>query len=82
MTLQDKLNARKAQFESQAPKEAVAVMHRATEDLFQSGIMDSVLTVGAKAPHFSLHNAQGTEIDSRQQIAKGPLVLSFYRGKW
>ena len=82
MTLQDKLNARKAQFKKQAPKEAQAVMHRATEDLLQSGIMDRVFTVGTKAPDFTLQNAQGAEIDSRQQIAKGPLVLSFYRGKW
>ena len=82
MTLQERLDARKTQFESQAPKEALAVMHRATEDLRQSGIMDAIASVGDPAPHFVLNNAQGTAIDSRQWIANGPLVLSFYRGKW
>ena len=33
MTLQDKLNNLKANFEKSAPKEAVEIMHRATGDL-------------------------------------------------
>ena len=34
MSLQDKLNAYKAEFESKTPPEKLAIMHRATEDLF------------------------------------------------
>ena len=40
MSLQDKLNAYKAEFESKTPPEKLAIMHRATEDLRRSGILD------------------------------------------
>jgi hypothetical protein len=37
MALQDKLNEHKANFEKNAPPEALEVMHRATVDLRNSG---------------------------------------------
>jgi hypothetical protein len=39
MTLQERLNAHKAEFESKVPPEKLAIMHRATEDLRRSGIL-------------------------------------------
>ena len=43
MSLQDKLDEYKAEFESSLPPEALAIMHRATDDLSHSGIMERVL---------------------------------------
>jgi len=82
MSLQDKLNAYKAEFESKAPPEKLAIMHRATEDLRRSGILDRVLQVGATAPEFVLPNWRGDKINSAELLRQGPLVLTFYRGIW
>jgi hypothetical protein len=64
MTLQDQLNQLKASFEEKAPPEALEVMHRATADLRNSGIVDRVLTIGDRAPEFELENARGKPIRS------------------
>jgi hypothetical protein len=62
--------------------EKEAVMHRATEDLRASGIMDRVIKVGDPLPPFALPNAYGREVLSADLLAKGPLVLTFFRGAW
>jgi hypothetical protein len=82
MNLQQRLDARRSQFEKKAPKEALDIMHRATEDLRNSGIMDRILKIGDTAPDFELKNAFGQSIRSRSLISDGPLVVSFFRGKW
>ena len=82
MSLQDKLDEYKAQFEPSLPPEALAIMHRATDDLRHSGIVERVLQIADHAPEFALPNAQGQIVSSAQLLAKGPLVVSFYRGVW
>ena len=82
MPLQEKLDAHKSAFEKKAPKEALEIMHRATDDLRNSGIMDRILKVGDTAPDFELTNAAGQPIRLKSLISNGPLVVSFYRGKW
>lgn len=82
MSLQDKLDAHKAEFERKAPPEALAIMHRATEDLRRSGILDRVIKVGTAAPEFVLPNWRGEKVSSSELLRRGPLVLSFYRGIW
>ena len=82
MELQQKLDALKKGVEAQAPKEAVEIMHRATEDLEQSGILDGTVRVGDQAPNFSLRNADGQEFSLKNLFSQGPVVLSFYRGIW
>jgi hypothetical protein len=82
MSLQDKLDARVFEVQSQAPREALEIMHRATVDLKASGIMERVVTVGDKAPEFELRDSRGDVIQLRQLIAEHDLVLCFYRGKW
>jgi hypothetical protein len=82
MSLQDKLDEVKKGFESSAPSEALTVMHRATEDLRNSRIMERVLKAGDTAPSFTLPDVQGQMISSSDLMSKGPLVVSFYRGVW
>ena len=82
MTLQDKLNNLKANFEKSAPKEAVEIMHRATSDLSNSGILDGVVKIGDTTPEFALKANDDKMIRLKDFFAKGPVVLSFYRGKW
>jgi len=57
-------------------------MDRATDDLRRSGIMDRIVKVGGTAPAFSLASYDGSRVASADLLAKGPLVLSFFRGSW
>lgn len=82
MSLQEKINAYKEGMVKKAPKEALDIMHRATEDLRNSAIMEGVIKVGDRAPEFKLQNAAGEAIRLKDLISEGPLVLSFYRGRW
>jgi hypothetical protein len=82
MPLQDKLDAYKKGFEAKAPKAALAVMHRATKDLAESGILAATVKVGDPAPDFALKNTGSQDVSLGELIGRGPLVLSFYRGRW
>ena len=82
MSLKETLDEIKAGFLKQAPPDAVAVMQAATQWLQNSGIMDGVIKVGDKAPDFSLPDPEGRMVDLQRLLKEGPLVLSFYRGKW
>jgi hypothetical protein len=82
MSLQQKLDAKKKDFESSVPKDALAIMHRATEDLRNSGISERVLGVGDVAPDFTLNNADEKPIHQKEILSRGPVVLGFYRGRW
>jgi hypothetical protein len=82
MTLQDQLNQYRANFEEKVPVQVLEVMHRATADLRDSGILDQVLTVGDTAPQFELENTRGERIRSKDILSDRLIVLIFYRGKW
>jgi peroxiredoxin len=87
MSLQDKLDAFKADFKAGkapyfAPPEIHPVMARATAELIASGQAERALRAGDKAPVFTLDDPNGTPVSSEALLAKGPLVLSFYRGVW
>jgi hypothetical protein len=82
MSLQTRLDRMRDQFESKLPAETLAIMHGATEDLLHSGIMEQVLQKDHQAPSFSLTDQNGDEVHSSELLAKGPLVVSFYRGIW
>jgi hypothetical protein len=82
MKLQEKLNALKAEFESKASPETLAIMHRATEDLRRSGILERMLKVGDPLPEFILPNLRGEKISSSELLRHGPLVMTFFRGVW
>ncbi|MEP6563723.1 MAG: peroxiredoxin-like family protein [Mesorhizobium sp.] len=57
-------------------------MHRATAELIATGQADHVLKPGALAPAFTLSEADDGPVSSTDLLARGPLVLSFYRGIW
>ena len=82
MKLQEKMDAYKKGMLEKAPKEALEIMHRATEAVINSGMLENTVKVGEKAPAFRLENTSGGVISLDSLLSKGPLVLGFYRGKW
>jgi hypothetical protein len=82
MSLEEKLAATRAGSAARIPPDRQAIMHRATEDLRKSGILDRVVKVGERMPAFELANHDGRRVSSEDLLAGGPLVLSFFRGSW
>jgi peroxiredoxin len=87
MALQDRLDAFKADFISgrwlmQPTKEALETMSRATAELIKTGQAQRAKKAGDAAPEFTLKDPDGNPVSSRELLARGPLVISFYRGVW
>ncbi len=82
MSLEDKLAATRAAGASRIPPDKAAIMHRATEDLRRSGMLDRIVKVGQTAPAFELASYDGRRVSSAALLAGGPMVLSFFRGSW
>ena len=82
MSLKEKLDARRAFSSGRVPPDKWAIMQRATADLRASGILQKVAAVGQHAPVFSAPNCDGRMISSAALVAEGPLVVSFFRGRW
>jgi len=88
LKLQEKLDAMREDFENGrfpllVPTQAqIDTMHRATKSLVDSRQAEKALEAGAKAPEFTLQDADGNPVSSRALLSKGPLVATFYRGVW
>ncbi|MGF6597386.1 peroxiredoxin [Paraburkholderia sp. GAS448] len=87
MSLQDKLDAFKADFRAgkppyNAPAEIHPIMERATAELIASGQASRAVKAGDHAPEFRLTDQDGNGVSSAELLARGPLIVSFYRGVW
>lgn len=87
MTLPEQLAAFRRNFEAGGPPFNVPAwvhepMHRATAELVASRAAEHALKAGDQAPRFALPDAEGTLHSSSDLLARGPLVLTFYRGVW
>ena len=82
MTLDEELAAqRQSSYEMRTPeqrqtqRETVAIVEK-------SDLAHTALTVGDRAPDFSLPNAVGQVVSLAGLLVSGPVVVSFYRGGW
>ena len=84
MRLQDKLDAFTATLiqSGKFPPAILEKLHRSTEELIASGKADQAIKAGERAPEFDLPDPDGTLVSSRRLLAKGPMVVTFYRGVW
>ncbi|MFD1560966.1 peroxiredoxin-like family protein [Paraburkholderia silviterrae] len=87
MSLQDKLDAFKADFKAGkgpwfASPDIHPIMERATAELIASGQAGRAVKAGERAPTFRLKDQHGNEVSSVELLDKGPLVVTFYRGVW
>lgn len=63
------------------PSEVLNQMEQATKELAESGQAKG-LTVNHQAPDFTLKDATGADITLYEELKKGPVILTFYRGEW
>ena len=82
MSLEERIAAFRSKFLSQVPEEIRHLMRGAETRLEESGAALRAIKNGDRAPGFDLPNAHGETVSSRELLARGPVVLSFYRGDW
>lgn len=82
MSLQQQLDAFKAQFKQQAPEAAFNAFARSTQELIDSNQASRALKKGDTAPTFILNDQDGNPVSLQALLDKGPVVVSFYRGVW
>lgn len=76
------LKKRLAEFDASRNRtpEVKAILRRGVDyvrDLDAAG-----LSVGERAPEFTLPNQRGELVSLRDYLARGPVVINFYRGVW
>jgi hypothetical protein len=82
MRLQEALDKFKEGVISQLSPDDVAIMEKAHEELVRSGITGKVKKIGDQAPAFTLPNVDGELVNLSRLLARGPVVVTFYRGVW
>lgn len=82
MNLQAALNTFRTEFSSKIPAQASALMAQTTEALAQDVQGREILTTGNIAPDFTLPNAMGKQLNLKERLTQGAVILSFYRGGW
>ena len=81
-TLEERLDRMRAASAKKIPDDAKAVMAHAGQDLRDSGIIDRIPSVGNAFIPFELVDTKGNRVRSADLLARGPLVVSVYRGVW
>jgi len=82
MSLQSLLEETRAGAATRIPEEALAVMRAADEELTAKGVGNDALKVGDTLPDGEFTSATGETVRMSDLAAKGPLVITFYRGGW
>ncbi|MEM8711802.1 MAG: hypothetical protein AAGG01_12685 [Planctomycetota bacterium] len=81
MSLQSTLDEMAAASAAKIPAEAKAVMQAQLQDLINSGQADRATSTGDAAPDFKLAGPDG-DVSLGDLTAKGPVVLTWFRGSW
>ena len=81
-TLKSQLDEMSSTFKQRAPATTIALYDKGIRDVGSSGVLDTALKVGAKAPEFTLPDATGASVSLSSMLAKGPVVATWYRGGW
>ena len=81
-TLSEQLEAYRAGWRARVPAERQAAMDTHVAALMATGINRTARQVGDDAPAIRLPDQHGVLFDVAGLLAKGPVVVTFYRGGW
>ena len=81
MSLRDQLDEQWRRTRERSP-EIRKAYEALVADLGRSGLIERALKAGDAMPEFELPSVEGTLVSSAELLARGPLVLSFFRGGW
>lgn len=82
MGLKEELGAFAQNMSENAPQDVLETMSSEIGKLAESGIMNTALKIGDKAPEFELQDSNGNTVQLSNLTQKGNVVISFNRGNW
>lgn len=82
MSLTSETTAVYDNFIQNAPPSVTGVIKTANANFKASFQPSSAIQVGDTLPEFRLSDAFGKEVSSADLLAKGPILINFYRGEW
>ena len=82
MTLEDQLAKMRETMAREIPAEIREQMHVENETLRGSGLLEKAIKPGDPLPPFAMPKYTGETVSSEELLARGPLVISFFRGHW
>jgi peroxiredoxin len=65
-----------------APPDRIRIYEQGIEEVRKSGVIEKALKVGDRAPDFALPDATGKTVKLSELLARGPVVVTWYRGGW
>ena len=81
MSLGRRLKAIADGLSAKAP-DAAAAIHGYLDELRATGIENRVIRAGVRAPGFTLEDTVGQPVSLDSLVRQGPVILTFYRGRW
>ena len=81
-SVQKQLDQYASEFAKKVPAEVREAMNQAGKYVADFVSTLSVIGVDDEAPNFVLPDATGNKIELQTLLREGPVVLSFYRGRW
>ncbi len=83
LVLQTRLDAITQKTRKLVPPERLLLSERLIATLFATGVEDGILPIGTAAPEFALPDSStGRLVHAADLLALGPLIVSFFRGRW
>lgn len=79
--LLEEIKAYQERFKQKVSVEKQQLMAQAIKELEASGVAQG-LKKGDRVPEFTLLDATGKTVSMTEELAKGPVILTFYRGGW
>ncbi len=81
-TLSEQLDEFRTGWMQRVPADRRAIMERHIAHLTETGFGERAKQVGDRAPAIVLPDAHGKSFDVATLLAKGPVIVTFYRGGW
>jgi peroxiredoxin len=80
--LHERLAEVRAGIEQYVLLESRQINERAIAGVRESGLVEQALAVGETAPEFTLLDQIDDRVSSHALLERGPLIVSFFRGRW
>ena len=81
-SLREKIEGLKSVNRSKATPEKLAAYDAGIKAIVTAKVVESAKKVGDVAPDFTLQDAKGSPVTLSEELKKGPVVLTWYRGGW
>ncbi|CAM1506040.1 Fc.00g056810.m01.CDS01 [Cosmosporella sp. VM-42] len=82
MSIRNDLGQVFSRFQQTAPEEVKGPIVSAMSGIKATFNHNAVIREGDALPEFKLPNALGQNVSSKELLAKGPVLITFYRGTW